>query len=503
MKPLVPGEDGFDPDLPQHWTPAAQEKFLEQMRTGGTPQAFYCKSPGRRCDGAPHDGYDYEHARGDQWPPPFSDPTWAYWVLRGGRGSGKTKSGAEFVRNLTRYTGRIALIAPTAADLRDVMIEGDSGILRCCELAGFLPVFEPSKRRVTFPNGAVAYGYSAEEPDRLRGPQHGGGWLDEPAHWPNVDYVWDMYSYGLRLGDVPRTAITTTPTPIPWLRDLLAEPETRAVQVSTFANARNLAPKYLERMKKRYAGTRQGRQELEGELLEDVEGALWSLALIEDTRVDVAQAPLLRRIVVGVDPAGTSTKRSDLTGIVVLGVGYDDELYVVADYSGRYTPHEWATKVMWAYGEHQADLICAEKNYGGEMVEHVLRTELGTFARVEKVNSRRGKLIRAEPVFSLFEQHRAHLVGTQMGDLEDQLCAWVPGSTSSPDRLDALVHGAWALGITPQRPAGVSRPKGRINRVAIRLPGRKAMKAIEPTLGPVKEIPTVKVGRKVGRLADR
>lgn len=451
--------DEFDPDLPTHWTPAAQERFLEKMRAASKPQAWYCASPGRMCDGKPHGPYGYNHARADQWPPPMGDD-WENWVMISGRGAGKTRAGAEFVRTMTRYTPRITLIAATAADLRDTMIEGDSGLLRVCEAAGYLPAWEPSKRRVTFPNGALAIGFTAEEPDRLRGPQFGAGWLDEPAHYPNISYVWDMYSYGLRLGTAPRTAITTTPTPIPWLRELLEEEGTRAVRVSTFANRDNLAPKFLARMEKRYAGTRQGRQELEGEILTDIEGALWNPELLEHTRVEVA--PELRRVVVGIDPAGTAARRSDLTGLVVVGIGVDDEVYVLADRSGRYSPHDWATQALSLYQAWDADAIVAEKNYGGDMVRDTLRAEVGDMVRLVEVTSRKGKLLRAEPVFSLFEQNRAHLVGKLMVDLEDELCAWVPGQGHSPDRMDAMVHAAHQLrGI--DGPISISTPKGNYN----------------------------------------
>lgn len=447
---------GFDPELPKRWTPVAQEKYLDQMRTTEQYQAWYC-TKGRTCDGAPHDAYDYDHARADQWPPPM-DEDWEHWIMASGRGAGKTRAGAEFVRTMTRYTPRIALIASTAADLRDTMIEGESGILRVCENAGFRPHWESSKRKITFPNGAVATGFTAEEPDRLRGPQHGAGWLDEPAHWPNVEYVWDMYSFGLRKGKAPRTAITTTPTPIKWLTEMIAEETSRTVSVSTYANERNLAPRFIRRMKERYEGTRQGRQELHGEILADVEGALWTEGLIEDTRV--ARAPELTRIVVGVDPAGTSNKRSDLTGIVVVGIDANREIYVLGDYSGRYTPHEWAVQVRDAYMRWNADAIVAEKNYGGEMVRTVLSTELDDFARVIDVTSRQGKFIRAEPVFSLFEQRRAHIVGA-LDELENELVTWVPGKGKSPDRLDGMVHAAHELR-GDGGPVEIAKPVGHV-----------------------------------------
>jgi phage terminase large subunit-like protein len=447
----------FDPDLPMRWTPAAQERLLELMSTEGEHRVWYCTDPGRTCDGEPHEGYPYRHARSDQWPPSLRED-WMFWILLSGRGAGKTRAGAEWLRNMTRYTGRLSMIAPTAADLRDVMIEGESGILRVCEQsAGYVPIWEPSKKRLTFPNGAICIGYTAEEPDRLRGRNDGAGWLDEPGHYENVDYVWQMFMYGLRGGTHPRVAITTTPTPSQWIKDMLADPKSRVTRVSTFANEANLPPAFIEQMRTKFAGTRQGRQELFGEILEDVEGALWSAELLADTRVHTV--PPLVRIVVGVDPAGTSIKRSDETGIVVAGKGYDGELYVLADYSGRYSPLEWAQAARDAYIDWRADAIVAETNYGGEMVEQNLRLNVGAFARYRMVNSRRGKFIRAEPVFGLFEQGRAHLAGSWQ-KLEDQLCSWVPGTGRSPDRLDALVHAAHEL-IDLDTTVAIARPRGR------------------------------------------
>lgn len=434
-------EQPFDPELWQRWTPAAQDRLLEIMSTGTDPKAWYCKDPGPRCDGRPHAGYEYKHARADQWPPSMRD-SWMFWIILSGRGGGKTKSGSQWLRNMTRYTPRLCMVAPTASDLRDVMIEGESGIMRSCEEAGFLPHWEPSKKRLTFPNGAIAIGYTAEEPDRLRGRNDGAAWLDEAAHYENVTYVWDMVMYGLRTGKHPRVAITTTPTPSPWLKMMVADPDSRVVVVPTFANEENLAPAFIKQMREKYAGTRQGRQELYGEILEDVEGALWHDEILEATRR--LTTPMMVRVVIAVDPAGTSTKRSDETGIVVMGLGVDGHLYLLDDQSGKYTPLEWARQVQVAYEMFHADLVVAETNYGGEMVTSNLRTNLGTFARVQEVNSRRGKLIRAEPVYGLFEQDRAHLAG-HFPELEAQLCSWVPGTGKSPDRLDAMVHGAHAL----------------------------------------------------------
>lgn len=460
---IVDGED-FNPDLPRHWSPAAQEKFLEMMaaNNGMEPRIWYCQNPGRACDGNPHEGVPYQHARSDQWPPSMRE-NWDVWAMLSGRGGGKTKAGAEWIRNMTRYTGRLALVAPTAADLRDTMIEGDSGILRCCEAAGYVPVFEPSKRRVTFPNGAMCFGYTAEEPDRLRGPNVGAAWVDEAAHYPDPQYVWDMLEYTMRLGDHPRYAVTTTPTPTPWLKQLVSLPTTRVVKVSTFANEKNLAPSYLAMLKRKHVGTRLGRQELFGEILEDVEGALWTSEILASTRVE--SEPALARIVVAIDPAGTSVKRSDETGIIVMGVDVDGEIYVLEDASGSLTPDAWADAAFAAADRWRADLIVAEGNYGGEMVESNLRNYARAtnqpLIRIERVNSRRGKFIRAEPVFGLFEQNRAHLVGHH-AELESQLVGWVPGTGKSPDRLDAMVHAA--IQLTDVGQGAVTVAKGKLPR---------------------------------------
>lgn len=435
----------LDADLPLRWTPLAQERYAELMAVAAETRVWYCRR-GRACDGLPHDEYSYPHARSDQWPPPLAQQ-WLVWLMISGRGAGKTRAGAEWVRRMTAHVPRIAMVAATVSDLRDTMVEGDSGLLQVCQYAGYMPHWESSKKRLTFPNGAVVVGFSAEEPDRLRGPNHAAAWCDEPAHYENVAYVWDMLMYGLRKGNQPRVAVTTTPKPSPWLRELIEDAGTRTVVVSTFANEANLAPAFVKKMRTRYAGTRQGRQELFGEILEDVEGALWSGALLDLTRV--GEAPDLVRTVVGVDPAGTSTQRSDETGIVVVGMGVDRQLYVLADYSSVATPLAWANDALRAAAQWNADAVVAETNYGGEMVTANLRAAAGRGGdlgvRIKAVNSRRGKLIRAEPVFSKFEQDKAHVVGNTMGELEAQLCSWVPGSGKSPDRLDALVHAAHEL----------------------------------------------------------
>ena len=343
--------------------------------------------------------------------------------------------GAEWVRSVATPGARIALIGPTAADVRDVMIEGESGLLSVCEPWN-RPTYEPSKRRVTWPNGAMATAYSAEEPDRLRGPQHTHAWCDEVAAWAHPE-AWDMMLMGLRLGDRPRVVATTTPKMVPLMRTIQASPGLVVTRGKTLDNAANLAPSFLTSLMARYEGTRIGRQELEGEDLDDNPDALWSREAID--RLRVREAPELARVVVAIDPAVTSTAESDETGIVVAGLGADGRGYVLADRSGRFKPDAWARRAVEAFHEFRADRIIAEGNQGGEMVAHVLGTvEAGLPLRI--VHATRGKATRAEPIAALYEQGRVSHVGG-LPQLEDQLCTWTPGG-SSPDRLDALV---WAL----------------------------------------------------------
>jgi len=360
---------------------------------------------------------------------------WSIWLVKAGRGWGKTRVGAEWVRSVARPGARIALVGPTAADVRDVMIEGESGILSVCEPWN-LPTYEPSKRRLTWTNGAIATAYSAEEPDRLRGPQHTHAWCDEAAAWARPD-TWDMAMMGLRLGDHPQVVVTTTPRNVPLMRTIQASPGLIVTRGRTLDNASNLAPSFLTGLMARYEGTRLGRQELEGEDLNDNPDALWQRDAIDGTRV--REAPDLRRVVVAIDPAVTAKDDSDETGIVVAAIGVDGRGYVLADRSGRYKPDEWARVAMRAFDEFKADRIVAEGNQGGDMVAHVLRTAWAD-APIRIVHASRGKVARAEPVAALYEQGRVSHVGA-FPLLEDQLTGWSPGGPS-PDRLDALV---WAL----------------------------------------------------------
>lgn len=413
-----------------------------QERIEKPAQVWFCKR-GRACDGLPHDGVPYNHARQDQWPP--NDLDWFIWLILSGRGAGKTRTGAEFFRKMSRKHSRMAGIGRRTTDIRSTLVEGDSGLIKVCERAGEEHLWEPSKREFTFSNGAKVHFYSAEEPDSLRGPQHELAWLDEPAHMPLIQDVWDNLLLGLRIGPKPRILITSTPLPIPWLKELVKREDTRVVRVSTYANLANLAESYRQAVIDRYEGTRLGRQELHGEIIEDVEGALWNGELIDAAKKGLWDGSTdltghdwpFERIVVGVDPAGTANPKSDATGIVVCGV-LEGLYYVLADYTGVYTPDQWAKKVMRAYKEWHADRIVVEKNYGGDMVTAVLRNE-DEHAPITEVTSRKGKVLRAEPIVGLYEQSKVkHLQG--LSELETEQVEWVPGRSPSPNRIDAMVH---------------------------------------------------------------
>jgi len=381
--------------------------------------------------------------RANQTPP---DGDWRTWLVMAGRGFGKTRTGAEFIREevMAGRMRRAALVAPTAADARDVMVEGESGLLAVCDRYGFRPKYEPSKRQLTFPNGAIAKTYSAEEADRLRGPQHDGAWSDELGAWEKPD-AWDMLQFGLRLGVNPRQIATTTPKPRKVVRELLEQAKSGDGTVvvtrgSTYDNADNLAPPFLDAIVRRYEGTRLGRQELEGDYLDDVPGALWSLALIERDRV---QIPPIDdhwvRIVVAVDPAASNSEDASETGIVVAGIDINGDGYVLEDCSRHGSPLEWARTAVDAYDRWQADRVIAEANNGGLMVSQTLQTVRDTLP-IRLVHASRGKLTRAEPVAALYEQGRVHHVGL-FSRLEDQMVSY-DGSGDSPDRMDALV---WAM----------------------------------------------------------
>ncbi|MBV8836736.1 MAG: DNA-packaging protein, partial [Alphaproteobacteria bacterium] len=406
--------------------------------------------------------FDWEFwARRNQLAPQLSQTgtSWATWLILAGRGFGKTRTGAEWVKaNVcgdTPLTGgryrHVALVAETASDAREVMI-GD-GRPTCDPAAGsgllqihrkdFLPRYEPSKRRLTWPNGAIATIYNATEPDQLRGPQHDAAWCDELAKWRYAQATFDQLQFGLRLGERPRLVITTTPRPIKLLKDLIADPDTAITRGATQENAHNLAPTFLRHILRRYQGTRLGRQELEAEIIDDVPGALWSRSRIEALRVAASDVPALIRVVVAIDPAASSSEDANETGIICAGLGTDGHAYVLEDRSGVMKPggaDGWAAQAIALFRGREADRIVAEVNNGGEMVEHTLRV-LAPHIPYKAVHASRGKAIRAEPVSALYEQGLVHHVGA-FPRLEDQLCAFTAeGEGTSPDRLDALVWG--------------------------------------------------------------
>lgn len=368
---------------------------------------------------------------------------WRIWLILAGRGFGKTRTGVEWVQTEVDAgrVERLALVGATADDVRDILVEGESGILAKAP-PWSRPTWKAHLRRLVWPNGAQAFTYTAEEPDRLRGKQHDGALADELASW-RYSEAWDQLMFGLRLGQDPRCVVTTTPRPTETIKSLVKRSldpnDVRLTRGSTFDNRANLAPAFVAQIVRRYEGTRLGRQELFAEILDDNPAALWKRERIDDLRVTTH--PPLRRIVVGVDPAVTANEKSDETGIVVAGLGEDGHGYVLDDRSLVDSPSGWAHTAVRAYQAMQADRIVAEVNQGGDLVEMAIRT-VDPRASYKAVRAARGKITRAEPIAALYEQGRVHHVGSFKG-LEDQLCDWDPlSSPESPDRLDALV---WAL----------------------------------------------------------
>jgi phage terminase large subunit-like protein len=381
-------------------------------------------------------------ARRNQLPPRGK---WFIWMLLCGRGAGKSRLGAEWASRNESLDGppepweHIALIGQTKADCRDTMVElGSSAILNISP-PEWRPTYEPSKRRLVWPNGAKATIYSGDEPDQLRGPQHSRAWVDELAKFQKPRETWDNLMMGLRLGEHPRVCITTTPRPIPIIKELVKEStqkksKVKIVRFSTFENRENLPDSYLDELTKRYEGTRLGRQELHAEVLSDNPDALWNLDQLDMLRVD--SAPPLVRIVVAIDPETSSEESSAETGIIIGGVGANGHGYVIEDATIRGSPHQWGKTAIERYKFHLADRIVAEINQGGDMVEHTLRT-IDPLVPVTKVRATKGKYTRAEPISSLYEKGIMHHVGV-FPELESQMCSWTPGD-KSPDRLDALV----------------------------------------------------------------
>jgi phage terminase large subunit-like protein len=375
--------------------------------------------------------------------PPLGD--WSTWLLLGGRGAGKTRAGAEWVRSLARDPVRIALVGPTHHSTREVMIEGESGLLNIGPLE-CRPKFEPTRRRLVWPSGAIGQLFTAEEADRLRGPQFHFAWADEFCSWRGPSEVLAMLRFGLRLGQKPRLMITTTPRPIRALRHLIAEPLTRDVRAPTRANQAHLAPAFLADLQRLYGGTRLAAQELEGQIVEDSEAALWRASELEACRGP--RPPELDRVIVGVDPSASMD--GDACGIVVAG-SLADRGYVLFDATqpGR-SPMGWARRVCDVARRWAADEIVAEANQGGEMVRTILSAAEPP-CRVRLVHARLGKRARAEPVAALYEQGRITHCGT-FHLLEEELMALGSEDLShSPDRADALVWALSALLIEPRR----------------------------------------------------
>jgi len=402
--------------------------------------------------------YDWDFwARNNQIQPPGN---WITWMILAGRGWGKTRTGAEWIRNRVEKEGarRIAIIAPTAADARDVMIEGESGLLNIFP-ENQKPIYEPSKRRITFHNGAIATTYSADEPERLRGPNHDTAWCDELCSW-RYPAAYDMLMFGLRLGE-PKAIITTTPKPTKLLKEIISNKSTVITRGTTYDNRENLAAAFFDRVISKYEGTRLGRQELNAEILEDTQGALWTRKIIDDNRV--FELPILQRIVVGVDPAASTNESSNETGIIIGGIGLDGEGYILDDVSLKGSPAEWATNAIKAYHNWKADKVVAENNNGGDMVKFTLNT-IDKTVPVRMVHAARGKATRAEPISALYEQGKIHHVGC-LGTLEDQMTTWVPSIGESPDRIDALVWAMWELMIDGSKTVKKVKP-GSITSVS-------------------------------------
>lgn len=369
---------------------------------------------------------------------------WATWLIKAGRGFGKTRVGAETVRQWVKDYPIVNIAGPTASDARDVMVQGPSGILAVCPRHE-RPEYIKGERLLRWPNGATSLVFSADEPERFRGPQCYKFWADELAAWRYADEAWDNAMFGLRLGDNPQAVVTTTPKPTKLVRALLKDPDTFVTNGTTYDNRSNLSDKFFRKIISKYEGTRLGRQEINAELLEDNPGALWTHELIENARWN-QKIPDLVRIVVGVDPAVTSNEDSDETGIVIVGRDRQriPHFYVIDDVSFIGSPGEWAATVVDAYKTQGADRVVAEVNNGGDLVEAILRTKDLSFA-YKSVHASRGKVTRAEPIAALYEQGRVHHVGT-LGKLEDQMCDFnAQTSTKSPDRMDALVWALWEL----------------------------------------------------------
>ena len=398
--------------------------------------------------------------------PPGDD--WTTWLILGGRGAGKTRAGAEWVRAIvngrandnrscTQKTRAIALVAETYADAREVMIDGPSGIVACAA-DGSKPSYEASRRRVVWPNGAVAHCFSAEDPDGIRGYQFDAAWSDELAKWRYADETWSNLQLALRLGARPRQIATTTPRPIALIKRLMAAQSTAITRATTYDNRENLSAAFFSEIASVYEGTALGRQELLGEIIDDVAGALWNWAMIEAARI--SHYPPLSRIVVAVDPPVSAGAGADECGIIVAGAAPPDMsepvAYVLADRSAAgLSPRQWADRAVAAFHRFEADRIVVEVNQGGDMAKAVI-AQADPAVPVRGVHATRGKRLRAEPVAALYERGRVRHVGA-FPKLEEQMASYV-GDGKSPDRLDALVWALTDLMLGPATPnPGVRR----------------------------------------------
>lgn len=367
---------------------------------------------------------------------------WAVWVILAGRGFGKTRGGSEDIieSHFNRDLYNSALVGPTSLDVRRFMLYGESGIMSVAP-KWFYPHHDKVNLKLIWPNGTESHIYTAEKPERMRGPNHDGAWCDELAAWRYLEETWENLEMTLRKSEVPRTVITTTPKPRALLREILKDKETVVTGGSTYANKANLSGRFLARITRRHEGTRIGRQEIYAELLDEVEGALWKRKRLDELRVKPSDVPDMRQVAVGLDPPGTKNENSAEAGIVVCGIDARDHTYTLADISDRMSPNEWGKAAINAYYTWEADCIVAESNFGGDMVRNTIHT-LDPNVPVVVVHTMRGKFIRAQPVAALAEQGRDHHAGS-FSALEDQLCNFVPdGKEPSPDRLDAKV---WAM----------------------------------------------------------
>ncbi|MBT2131140.1 terminase large subunit domain-containing protein [Aliiroseovarius lamellibrachiae] len=435
-------------------TPKEQEMFLNDLSDGALAALPYI--------------FEF-------WALPHQVPpagNWRSWVIMGGRGAGKTRAGSEWVRSEVEGAGpmdpgrsrRVALIGETVDQTREVMVFGESGIIACSP-PDRRPEWVATRKQLVWPNGAVAQVFSAHDPEGLRGPQFDAAWVDELAKWKKAEETWDMLQFGLRLGEHPRQVITTTPRNVGVLKDILANPSTVTTHAPTEANRAYLAKSFLEEVRNRYAGSHLGRQELDGVLLDDVEGAMWSLKSIDAARQD-GELPDFNRVIVAVDPSVTANKGSDECGIVVVGAvteGHpkDWRAYVLEDATVQAaSPTEWAQAALKAMTRHNADRLVAEVNQGGDLVRDVIQS-IDPSVPYRAVRASRGKSQRAEPIAALYEQGKVHHAG-HFGDLEDQMCRMTPNGyegKGSPDRLDALVWALHELMIAPV--ANWSRPSVR------------------------------------------